>query len=113
MTDAPYINRAAVKKLAIGYSRTNRAGKFTRVGQSFFDRINAQVVSVLTTELEKDDVPLYIKRSEVKKLAARMITERQLKRKADGATLKKVNSRIAEIITAEVQRHPSIGKTLE
>jgi hypothetical protein len=113
MTDAPYINRAAVKKLAIGYSRTNRAGKFTRVGQSFFDRINAQVVAALAAELERDEIPLYIKRSEVKKLAVRMIEERQLKRKIDAATLKKINARIAEIITAEVQRHPSIGKTLE
>jgi len=113
MTDAPYINRAAVKKLAINYSKTNRAGKFTRVGQSFFDRINAQVVATLAVELEKESTPLYIKRSEVKKLASRMITERGLKTKLSGAILEKINSRVAEIITAEVQRHPSIGKTLE
>lgn len=113
MSDAPYINRAAVKKLAVGYSRTNRAGLFTRVGQSFFDRINSHVVQVLAAELEKDETPLYIKRSEVKKLAKRMIEERGLKRKVDGATLKKINERVKEIVTGEVQRHPSVGKTLQ
>ena len=109
----PYINRSAVKKLAIRYSKSNRAGLFTRVGQSFFDRINSHVVQVLATELEREETPLFIKRSEVKKLAKRMIEERGLKRKLDGATIKKVNERIKEIVTSEVQRHPSVGKTLQ
>ena len=113
MNESPYLNRASVKKLAIQYAKENRAGKFTRVGTSFFDRINSQVVAILTVELEKEEVPLYIKRTEVKKLGKRIVDERGLKRKIDGATLKRINDRVREVIVGEVQRHPSIGKTLQ
>jgi len=113
MSEIPYINRAAVKKLALAYSRQHRAGKFTRVGESFFLRINSQVIQALVSELESESTPLYIKRSEVKKLAKRMIAERELKKKLDGGGLRKINERIKEIIAGEVQRHPSMGKTLQ
>jgi hypothetical protein len=114
MSEVPYINRSAVKKLALRYAREHRpSNKFTRVGDSFFLRINSKVIQALVTELEGEAMPLYIKRSEVKKLAKRMITERQLQKKLDAGGLRKINERVKEIVTDEVQRHPSIGKTLQ
>lgn len=113
MSEIPYINKAAIKKLALRYSRDTRAGKFTRVGETFFLRINSKVVGALAAELEREETPLYIKRSEVKKLGKRMIEERQLQRKLDGGALRKINERIKEIVADEVHRHPSLGKTLQ
>lgn len=111
--ESNYINESAVKRLALKCSKESRAAKFKRVGSSFYSRINAQVPHVLAAELEKEEVPFYIKKTEVKKLAQRMVEEKGIKRKLDGATFKKVNDRIREIIAGEVQRHPSIGKTLQ
>jgi len=110
-----YLNQAAVKRLALRYSKENRAGKFTRVGESFYNRINAQIVHIVAKALETDEVPLYIKRSEVKKLAQQMVAQNNLgkNKKLDGASLKRINDRVAEVIVSEVQRHPSTGKTLQ
>jgi hypothetical protein len=108
-----YINQAAVKKLAIRFSKENRAGKFTRVGSSFFERINAQVALILASELEREKEPLYIKRTEVKKLALRIMEERGMKQKLTGAALERINSKIKEVVVGEVHRHPSTGKTLQ
>lgn len=39
----PMIKRAHVKAFALELSQKNRAGKFTRVGQDFYDRAEAQL----------------------------------------------------------------------
>ena len=53
MNTTPYINKAAVKKLALEYAKANRAGRFTRVGKEFFERINAMVRNVITNEVQR------------------------------------------------------------
>lgn len=113
INDSPYLNRSSVKKLALGYARQHRAWKVSRVGSSFFQRMNAQVVQILTSEFEREETPLYIKRSAVKKLAKHMADSNNYTKKVDGAMLKRINERLKEFVTSEVQRHPSIGKTLE
>ncbi len=60
--NTPLINRQAVKRIALELSKSNRAGKFTRVSGDFLIRMN---------------------------------------------------SRLDAFIQEEVQRHPSIGKTLK
>jgi len=60
--NTPLINRQAVKRMALELSKSNRAGKFTRVSGEFLTRMN---------------------------------------------------SRLDAFVQEEVQRHPSIGKTLK
>jgi hypothetical protein len=52
MNTTPYINRAAIKKLALDYAKANRAGRFTRVGKEFFERINSKVRNLVTSEVQ-------------------------------------------------------------
>ena len=41
----PYINRSAVRKLALQLSQATRAGKFTRVSEQFLIEVNAHVAA--------------------------------------------------------------------
>lgn len=41
------IDRAAVRKLALHLSQTRRAGKFKRVGSTFYDRLEARLKGVI------------------------------------------------------------------
>jgi|688.fasta_scaffold333033_4 hypothetical protein len=45
------INKAKVRELALKLSREKRNGKFTRVGKSFFDKINARVHALVASEV--------------------------------------------------------------
>jgi hypothetical protein len=53
MNTTPYINRSSVKKLALHYSASNRAGKFTRVSKDFLERINAKVAGIISEEVHR------------------------------------------------------------
>jgi hypothetical protein len=53
MNTTPFINRSSVRRLALDYSKTNRAGKFTRVSKEFFSRIDAQVRNIITAEVQR------------------------------------------------------------
>jgi len=113
MSDTPYINNAAVKKLALQFARNNRAGKFTRVGSTFFERLNANIVNIIASELKSEDTPLYINRTEVKKLAAKIIQNEGVDKDINGPFLDRINRKLIDLIGAEVHRHPSVGKTLQ
>ena len=113
MSDTPYINNAAVKKLALQFAKNNRAGKFTRVGSTFFERLNANIVNAVALELKAEETPLYINRTEVKKLAAKIIENEGIDKDINGPFLDRINRRLIEIINNEVHRHPSVGKTLQ
>lgn len=53
MNSTPFINRSSVRKLALDYSKANRAGRFTRVGKEFFQRIDARVRVMITDEVQR------------------------------------------------------------
>ena len=112
MSDTPYINNAAVKKIALRYSRRHKSGKFTRVGSSFFDKINAQVAAMVMSELRAEEPPLVINRTTVKKLAAKVKENTGSENDINGVVLDRINRRIIEIIEGEVFRHRYVGKTL-
>jgi hypothetical protein len=45
------LNNSKVKNLALEVSKTTRNGRFTRVGQSFLARIEAQVAALVRAEV--------------------------------------------------------------
>jgi hypothetical protein len=44
-------NSSAIKKMALGLSEATRNGKFTRVGNSFLDRIADRLAAVIREEV--------------------------------------------------------------
>jgi hypothetical protein len=52
MNTTPFINRRTVRKLALDYAAANRAGRFTRVGKSFFERVDARLRNIVTSEVQ-------------------------------------------------------------
>lgn len=52
MNTTPFINRSSVRRFALDYSKTNRAGKFTRVGKSFFERVDAKIRNIISSEVQ-------------------------------------------------------------
>lgn len=52
MNTTPYINRSAVKKLALHISHNEKNGKFTRISKDFYDRINAKVANIIFNEVK-------------------------------------------------------------
>jgi hypothetical protein len=112
-TESPYLNRAAVKKLALQFARNNRAGKFTRVGASFFERLNSQVSAMIAAELKSESHPMYINCTAVKKLAENIAKNERLDTPINGIILDRINRKLIDTILNEVHRHPSVGKTLQ
>lgn len=53
MNTTPHLNRAKVKETALGIAQSTRAQGFTRVGQSFVDRIEAAVRRAIAEEVRK------------------------------------------------------------
>lgn len=51
--NTPFINRSSVRRLALDYAKANRAGRFTRVGKEFFERIDARVRIMVTDEVQR------------------------------------------------------------
>ena len=53
MNNTPLINRQAVKRMALGLSEANRAGRFTSVGSEFLIRVNAQLAAFIRGEVHR------------------------------------------------------------
>jgi hypothetical protein len=47
------LNKSKVKQLALEVSKSTRNGRFTRVGQTFLERIEAQVAAVVRGEVQR------------------------------------------------------------
>lgn len=96
------INRSAVKAYALKVSKERRAGKFTRVGESFLEQIEAQAESVIRQVVvgepvdivQPEDDRLFVTGAALDKFQA------------------KFNERVRAIIQSKVVRHPTVGCTL-
>lgn len=95
------MNRASVKKYALAVSKAKRAGKFTRVGESFFIGCEAELESKIRqlTYEDKERTPL----------DGLKFTTKVTRDKA----LEKLEMLAAVIIHGKVMRHPSLGQTLK
>ena len=51
MNSTPHINRSRVRRTALELAASMRAQKFTRVGQSFLDRIEAKIRVAIAEEV--------------------------------------------------------------
>lgn len=51
MNTTPHLNRSRVKQTALELAKTTRAQGFTRVGQSFIDRIEAKTRAAIAEEV--------------------------------------------------------------
>jgi len=47
------INKKEVKKRSLAFSESERAGKFTRVGTDFINRIEAQLNNLILAEVKR------------------------------------------------------------
>ncbi len=52
MNTTPHLNKQKVKKTILAYAAQARAQKFTRVGTSFLERIEARVRKAIIDEVE-------------------------------------------------------------
>lgn len=96
------INRSAVKAYALKISAERRAGKFTRVGEDFLTRIEADVeASIRQVGLELSNP---VKPADDREF----ITGSALDKVRE-----KLNERTRAIVNSAVMRHPSLGCTLK
>lgn len=95
------LNRAAVKRYALAVSKAKRAGKFTRVGETFLIGCEAELESKLRQMANEND--------ERTPVGALKFTTKLTRQKA----LEKLELLAATIISGKVQRHPSLGQTLK
>jgi hypothetical protein len=51
--NTPLINRQAVKRMALGLSKVDRAGRFTRVGGEFLIRIHSRLAALIKEEVHR------------------------------------------------------------
>jgi hypothetical protein len=51
--NTPLINRQAVKRMALELSKSNRAGKFTRVSGDFLIRMNSRLDAFIQEEVHR------------------------------------------------------------
>ena len=97
------INRTAVREYALHVSRERRAGKFTRVGASFLDAVEADLDAAIRQispdRLLVDPLPPPTRS---------IITGQVLARCKE-----KFNHLAHVIIYRKVVRHPSLGRTLK
>lgn len=96
------LNRASVKRYALKVSAQRRAGKFTRVGEEFFERCEARLESALRRIANlngSDDSP--VSENTFITTTTRAKAEEMLE------TLSR------RIIFSEVLGHPSMGCTLK
>lgn len=95
------INRCAVKAFALGCSAQRRAGKFTRVGQSFIDEVEA-------------DLEAAIRQISGAPLDDALPTDLTFTTGEAGRKLReRFEALAAKIIQSKVQRQPSVGQTLQ
>lgn len=101
-----YLNKSAVKAHAMRCSTELRAGKFERVGEEFFDGIQAQLeglvhningkfVSSHHKDLPVDGLVPYVSGQFIEKVREAL------------------DNAVARAIQRAVESHPSVGKTLK
>lgn len=101
------INWSASKDYALKCSKERRAGKFERAGDSFRVELEAEVESIIR---HVSHFPGCFEEREAVQPAddREFITGEALER-----IRKHLNERVRSLIQAKVQRHPTIGKTLQ
>lgn len=95
------LNRASVKRYALAVSKAKRAGKFTRVGETFLIGCEAELESKLRQLA--NEVGGQTPTDGFK------FTTKLTRQKA----LEKLELLAATIISGKVMRHPSLGQTLK
>lgn len=105
MSDLRLFNRAAVKEHALKCSKEKRAGKFTRVGEDFFEEMEAGIEAIVREALAKAFIdPCDLVQPAV---CAKFATGVLLERMGDA-----LNAAIPRMIQKKVQRQPSCGCTI-
>lgn len=96
------LNRSSVKKYALAVSETKRAGKFSRVGEEFYLRCEANLESTLRrlAQFGSDAPPVAPGHTFITRVAREKAEE-------------KLEELAKRIIYTEVMSHPSIGMTLK
>lgn len=96
------LNRSTVKKYALAVSETRRAGKFTRVGEEFFLRCEANLESAIRglAGPDSDAPPVAPGFTFITRTSREKVEE-------------KLEALAKRIIFLEVLRHPSLGCTLK
>lgn len=95
------LNRSAVKKYALAVSEAKRAGKFTRVGETFFIGCEAELENKLRQLANEIGGQLPCN--------GLKFTTKVTRDKA----LEKLEQLATNIIHGKVMRHPSLGQTLK
>lgn len=105
MSGIRLFNRSAVKEHALKCSVAKRAGKFTRVGEEFFEELAGDVEALIREALVK----AFIEPSDFVQPAdgARFVTGDLLDRLGEA-----VNAALPRMIQRKVMRQPSVGVTL-
>ncbi len=94
------INRRAVKSYALGVAKTKRAGKFTRVGETFLIAVEAELDAKIRQLVIQTEEPPTHEGIKFTTTLARNKIQLRLEKLA------------ARIIYGKVLRHPSVGQTL-
>lgn len=95
------LNRAAVKRYALAVSKAKRAGKFTRVGETFLIGCEAELESRLRQIANEVGGQTPVGGL---KFCTKLTRQK---------SLDKLELLAATIISGKVQRHPSLGQTLK
>jgi hypothetical protein len=99
------LNKSAVKRYALTVSEARRAGKFKRVGTSFFQRCESRMEATLKAMYRGDCGP-ETPTAPVEELVFSTAFARAKAREQMEALAK-------DIIFNEVRSHPSLGQTLK
>jgi hypothetical protein len=101
-----YVNASAIHTHALKCSKQLRAGKFTRVSQSFVDDVQAEAERLIR-EIKSQYQPasqalVAVDEGSLFVTGAYMENAKEI-----------LNAVVARVVQAKVQRHPSVGKTLQ
>lgn len=104
MSEIRIINRTAVHEHALRCSKALRAGKFTRVGEAFFDEVEADVERLVREVINKYPVDNFVEPSPTTNFATGYLVDK---------TREVLDMVIAKMIQRKVRAHPSCGCTLQ
>lgn len=105
ITNARRVNRAAVRAYALRCSENLRAGKFTRVGEDFFEEIEADVERILREVRIK--FPTMHPAVTLGEEPANIVTGEFMQ-----VMRFEIDDAVRRLIQNKVQRQPSVGCTL-
>lgn len=91
-------NRSAVKVLALGFSKTERAGHFERVAGSFLDSVEADLQAVIRES----------GRGQTETTHTGLVTGFAVNQAKE-----MLNRAVVAIVRGKVRRHPTVGITLK